>query len=78
MTDRNTLIETLATLTERDETGRHFTETCNCLDELEDAGWIEIDRPTHEQTGIPFSEEYWRLTVTDEGIAEVEAAGYLE
>ena len=76
MTDRDTLIETLATLSERDEAGRHFTETCGCLAELEAAGWIEIDRPVHEQTGIAYSREYWRLNVTDEGIAEVEAAGY--
>lgn len=76
MTDRNTLIETLATLTERDEAGRHFTETCDCLDELEAEGLIEIDRPVHHATGIAYSMEYWHLNVTDEGISEVEAAGY--
>lgn len=75
MSDRNTLIETLATLTEHDEAGRHFTETCPLWQELEDAGLIEIDRPVHEQTGIAYSQEYWRLTVTDEGQAAVDAAG---
>lgn len=76
MTDRNTLIETLATLTERDESGRHFTQTCHFLNELEAYGWIEIDRPIHSATGIAYSQEYWHLSVTDAGIAEVEAYGY--
>lgn len=67
------LIETLATLCERDEAGRHFTETCGCLGELEDSGLIEIERPVHEATGIPYSQEYWHMAVTDAGIAEVEA-----
>jgi hypothetical protein len=70
------LIDVLAHLSERDEAGRHFTETCGCLDELEAAGLIEIDRPIHDQTGIPYSQEYWHLSITDEGIAAVEAAGY--
>lgn len=76
MTDHNTLIDVLATLAERDEAGRHFTELCDCLAELEAEGLIEIDRPVHEATGIIYSHEYWRLVVTDAGIAAVDAAGY--
>ena len=68
--ERNRLIEMLATLAERDEAGRHFTETCDCLDELEDAGWIKIDRPVHA-TGIPYSQEYWHLEITEAGVAAV-------
>jgi hypothetical protein len=75
MTRRNTLIKVLSTLCERDEAGRHFTETCGCLEELEAAGWVEVDRPVHQPTGIPYSQEYWRMRVTDEGAAEVESAG---
>jgi hypothetical protein len=73
---KDDLIKTLATLCERDEAGRHFTETCGCLDELEALGLIEIYRPIHEATGIPYSQEYWHMTVTDAGFAALEAAGY--
>jgi hypothetical protein len=72
MSEKDDLIEVLATLGERDEAGRHFTETCTCLDELEALGLIEIYRPIHEPTGIPYSQGYWHLTVTDAGIAAVE------
>lgn len=68
------LIETLAGLSERDEAGRHFTETCDCLDELEAAGLIEISRPVHAATGIAYSQEHWHLTITEAGLAEVAAA----
>ena len=71
MNDR--LIETLATLTERDEAGRHFTETCDCIDELEEAGLIFVARPC-TATGIPYSAEYWHVEVTAAGVAAVEAA----
>lgn len=74
MTRREELIEILATLSERDEAGRHFTETCGCLDELEALGWIEIDRPVHDATGIQYSQEYWGLTITEEGLDEIAAA----
>lgn len=70
---RTKLVEALAGLSERDEAGRHFTETCYCLDELEARGWIEIDRPVHSATGIPYSREYWHLKITEAGLAEVEA-----
>lgn len=72
MTDESTIVEILAHLTERDEAGRHFTETCSVLPELEELGWITIDRPVHEATGIPYSQEYWHITITDAGLAEVE------
>lgn len=73
--ERIKLIETLATLTERDEAGRHFTEICDYLDELEVAGWIKIDRPVHEVTGIAYDRQYWHLEITEAGVAAVEAAG---
>ncbi|MBK1631204.1 hypothetical protein CKO31_10730 [Thiohalocapsa halophila] len=77
MTSNDTLpapaLAELATLCERDEAGRHFTEVADWLDELETAGMIEIDRPIHEATGIPYGAEYWHLTITDAGLAAVEA-----
>lgn len=69
------LVAILATVCTRDSAGRHFTETvdADALDDLEARGWIEIDRPTHEATGIPYGCEFWSLTVTDAGLAVVEA-----
>jgi hypothetical protein len=60
-------IETLGTMTNRDESGKHFTEihAPEFLEKLEKGGWIEIVRPTHEATGIPYSQEYWHLRVTE-------------
>jgi hypothetical protein len=65
------LLKILGTLCERDESGRHFTETTDAedLDDLEACGWIEIDRPRHGPTGIPYSEKYWGLRITDAGLA---------
>ena len=56
-------IEALGQLAERSEDGRHFTEVHSpeFLEKLEKGGWIEIIRPVHDQTGIPYSQEYWRL-----------------
>jgi len=70
MTDRDTLIATLATLSNHDEAGRHFTEVCSTWDEMEAKGLIEIQRPVHE-TGIPYSEDYWTFELTEDGEAEV-------
>jgi hypothetical protein len=59
-------IEILGTMTNRDESGKHFTEVHSpeFLEKLEKGGWIEIDRPVHEATGIPYSQEYWHLRIT--------------
>lgn len=71
----NQYLETLATLCERDEAGRHFTKTTptEVLSALEDAGLIAIYCPIHPTTGIPYAEEYWHLEVTDAGLAAAEA-----
>lgn len=68
-------VNILSTMTNRDEAGRHFTERYadRILDDLESRGLIEIDRPVHEPTGIPYSEDHWHLTVTQGGIELVEA-----
>lgn len=60
-------IETLGTMTTKDESGKHFTEihAPEFLEKLEKGGWIEIIRPVHDQTGIPYSQEYWRLVITE-------------
>jgi hypothetical protein len=75
MLEHAALLGALATLSERDDAGRHFTETtaARILDRLEALDWIEIRRPIHEPTGIPYGSEHWHLTVTDAGIAAVSA-----
>ena len=67
--------EVLAVIVNRDEAGRHFTEVWDwdTLNELEEAGLIYIDRPIHEPTGIPYSEEYYSVTVTEAGQELVDA-----
>ena len=67
--------EVLAVIVTRDEAGRHFTEVWDwdTLNELEKAGLIYIDRPIHEPTGIPYSEEYYSVTVTEAGQELVDA-----
>jgi hypothetical protein len=66
----------LARITTRDEAGRHFTEIYDAEDlaVLEEEGLIEIVRPVHEPTGIPYSMEFWAVHVTDRGMALVEAS----
>jgi len=65
----------LARIVTRDEDGRHFLEVWPwaALRELEEAGLIEIDRPVHEATGIPYAQEYWSVRVTEDGLGVVEA-----
>ena len=66
------LVEVLSKLTTRNEAGRHFTETCWCYEELERRGWIVVNRPIHEPTKIPYSQEYWTVELTEEGCREVD------
>ena len=70
---------TLGTLCTRDEAGRHFTETHSdeWLDRMEAAGYITIDRPVHEATGIPYSQEYWTVQVAAEVAEWFDADGEL-
>ncbi len=58
----------LGTITTRDESGKHFTElhSAEWLDAMEDAGFLEIVKPVHEATGIPYSQEEWSVKVADE------------
>ncbi len=64
----------LAVITTKDEAGKHFTELydADALAELEQAGLLAIHRPVHEATGIAYSQEYYSVEVTEEGIALVE------
>ncbi|MHB9044169.1 hypothetical protein [Acidithiobacillus sp.] len=66
----------LSRITTRDEAGKHFTEVymADDLAELEERGLITIDRPVHEFTGIPYSQESWSVEVTDAGAEIVEAS----
>jgi hypothetical protein len=67
-------VELLATFTNRDDAGRHFTERYADDDvaALEADGLIEINRPVHEPTGISYDRQYWTAEVTQLGIAIVE------
>lgn len=75
MTITDQQLRILGTITTRDGAGRHFTEVFNGndLEQLEDAGLIEITRPVHP-TGIPYSAEYSTVEVTEAGQYEVDAA----
>jgi hypothetical protein len=70
-----TKVRILSTLTTRDEPGNHFTSwvSSDDLTTLENDGLIEINRPIHEATGIPYGVEYHSVEVTEEGVALVEA-----
>ena len=70
-------IRQLGRLCTRDNAGRHFTEwfDVELLDRLERAGYVTVDRPVHEATGIPYSQEYYSVEVTDDGEAIYESYG---
>jgi len=57
----------LCIITTRNEAGEHFTEWAYHYDELEALGLINIYRPVHEATGIPYGQEEWSLEVTGDG-----------
>lgn len=67
------LIRELCIITTRNDAGRHFTEWSDHYERLEAAGWIRIDRPVHEATGIPYSMDSWSVEVTEEGQEIVDA-----
>ena len=58
----------LGVLQTRDDAGRHFTDihAFDWLIAMEEAGYITIDRPVHEPTGIPYERSYWRVQVSPE------------
>ena len=60
------LIRELCIICTQNEAGRHFTEWTN-WEALEEAGLIEIDRPTHIATGLPCPLDLWTVEVTPEG-----------
>lgn len=68
-------VRILSTLTTRDEAGTHFTQRYGdtALQALEKAGLIVINRPVHEAAHIPYSQEYWDVEITEDGITLVEA-----
>lgn len=67
------MIRELCIITTRDSSGRHFTETSEHWESLEDAGLIEVSRPIHERTGIAYDHSHWTLTVTEAGQDVVDA-----
>lgn len=63
----DSLIRELSRITTRDDAGRHFIEWSKFWAELEFDQLIEIYRPIHEPTGIPYSQEYWQVNLTERG-----------
>ena len=63
----DSMIRELSRITTRDDSGQHFTEWSKFWEELEFDELIEIYRPVHEQTGIPFSQEFWQVNLTERG-----------
>jgi hypothetical protein len=62
------MIADLGRITTRTASGEHFTTAfAGRWEPLELAGLIEIDRPIHGDSGIPYSMEYWTVEVTDAG-----------
>jgi len=55
----------------RNDSGQHFTEWMRYWGYLESVRLIVIDRPIHEATGIPYSQEYWSLQVTELGLDSI-------
>lgn len=66
------LTSELSKLINMGECDRHFTACCD-WESLEEAGLIDIYRPTHGQTQIPYSIEYWSWELTNEGQSVVDA-----
>ena len=68
-------VKILSTLTTRDSAGTHFTSRVSLgnLTKLENEELIAINRPIHEATGMPYSEEYYSVQVTEDGVSLVEA-----
>jgi predicted dehydrogenase len=67
-------VSILAVITTSDEAGKHFAEVYDHADltELEADGLLTISRSVHA-TGIAYSQEYWSVQVTEDGIELVEA-----
>lgn len=75
----NADIASLCTISTKDEAGRHYTErySRDLLDRLAERGWIIERKPVHEGTGLPYSEEYWWVEVTELGQDTVDTYGEL-
>lgn len=67
------MIAELCAITTRDTAGRHFTAVSEYWPALEEAGLIKVHRPIHPDTGLPYSDEYWSLEVTEDGQTMVDA-----
>lgn len=68
-------VRILSILTTRDHAGQHFTAIYDGDDlaALEAAGYIEILRPVHMPSGVPYSQEHWVVEVTSTGFDLVHA-----
>jgi hypothetical protein len=71
-------ITELAIITTKNNEGQHFTKWSQHWAELESEGLIAIHRPVHDQTGLPYRDEFWTLEVTESGVAMVEANPHLQ
>jgi hypothetical protein len=62
-------VEILSVIATSGDAGRHFSEVYSDaeLSQLEAGGLIEITRPIHEATGLPYSVDHWSVAVTEDG-----------
>ena len=60
------LLEQFGEVCERDEAGRHFVEWLD-YKPYEDLGWIRVERPIHQPSGLPYDSSHWRLELTPLG-----------
>ena len=68
------VLSELTRFSERTESGRHFTEAFRHWRVLEECGWIRVERPAHQATGISYDQSYWRAELTEEGMQVAEFA----
>jgi hypothetical protein len=60
------MIDELGTITTRNEQGQHFTAYSEHWETLEEDGLIQVTRPVHPATGIPYGQETWTVEVTEQ------------
>jgi hypothetical protein len=67
--DAKEALEELLHITTQSEGGSHFTEAFRRWMDLEQAGLIRVHRPVHEATNIQYSNQYWTVELTEQGMA---------
>lgn len=69
MTLSNAQLRQLGRICTHNEAGLHFAEWVRHWEEFENLGLIEIYRPVHAETGIPYDQTSWQVEITEDGLA---------